>query len=95
MKKAGFLLKTDGTMTPVSAKDQRGGFTIKELYALIGNGCNIVERIALPNKREMWLDEEGKLRAVTPPINPIATKLLASAGGIPGDYVVGNVVILE
>lgn len=94
MKKTGFLLKTDGVMTQVSAKNQHTGFTLQELYDLIGNGCDMVQRIVLPNKREMWLDEEGKLRKTVPPVNRIATVLLSDAGGIPGDYVVGNVVIL-
>ena len=44
------LLKTDGTKVQVSPKNKR--FTLKELYELIGNGCDIIERVGPSKKGE-------------------------------------------
>jgi hypothetical protein len=83
----------DGQEFTVSPKDKAYGFTLAELYDLIGNGCDIVEHVYLADGRSMWLDEEGKFRQ--PPLahNSKATKLLHEAGGMLDDFVVGNVLI--
>lgn len=41
----------------------------------------------------MWLWEEAKLQEKVPPQNPLATRLLHEAGGMPWDMVVGTAVI--
>jgi hypothetical protein len=84
------LIKTDGTEQEVQPKDGKG-FLLEEMYALIG--CDTVQAVYLADERTMWLDEESKLKSPWPPVNEKATKLLAEAGGIPGDVVLGNVLI--
>ena len=86
------LIKTDGSEQVVYPSSTLG-FWLQELYDLIGNGCDVVKTIELADGRIMILDEESKLRDRVIAINEKATKLLAEAGSIPGDQVVGNVVI--
>lgn len=85
------IIKTDGTkqeVTPANGKD----FKLAEMYQHIGNGCDMVQAINLADGRMMWMDEESKLKATPPPANREATVLLAKAGGMPGDVVLGNVL---
>jgi hypothetical protein len=87
------LIRTDGVEVEVTPKDTKRGFTLEELYNLIGFGCDIVEVVTLADgKTLMVMDEEGKYRV---PVfwNEKATKLLAKAGGLPGDVVAGVVVL--
>jgi hypothetical protein len=83
----------DGQEFSVSPKNKEIGFTLQELYDLIGNNCDCVEHITLADGRSMWLDEEGKFRKPLLHENAKATRLLHKAGGMPEDYVVGNVLI--
>lgn len=64
-------------------------FTLAELYRWVD--CTTVELITLADGRLMWLDEDGK--GTGKQINAEATELLRKAGGIPGDFVVGTVLI--
>lgn len=73
-------------VTPANGK----AFTLDELYALIG--CEMVQMIHLPDGRDMWMDEEGKFNDKLLP-NELASKLLLLAGGIDGDYVLGNALL--
>jgi len=86
------LIKPDGTETQVHPANTSHGFTLEELYRHIG--CGIVEMVRLADGREMWLDEEGKFNSALAP-NERATILLVQAGGIPGDFVVGNVLVTD
>lgn len=81
-----------GAETEVFPRDKRKGFQLAELYELIGNNCDMVELVTLADGRGMWLDEEGKFRRGLF-ANGKATDLLQQAGGIPGDVVMGNVLI--
>lgn len=83
-------LITPTSCTTVSPKDAKRGFTLQELYSLIQ--CTTVQLIKLADGRGMWMDEEGKFRSVIE-VNREATRLLMEAGGDPGDFVVGNVLI--
>ena len=65
-------------------------FTLKEMYELIG--CSLVEMISLRDGRTMWMDEEGKFKDPHV-LNSLATTMLREAGGAPGDYVAGTVLI--
>ena len=85
------LIRMDGTESDITPKGTR--FTLREFYALIGNGCDIVEMLALPGRRTMWLDEEGKFRRLR--VNDKATLLGRKAGIALWDMVVGNVVVTE
>jgi hypothetical protein len=87
------LIRADGTEQSVSPKN--GTFKLDELYALIGGGCDMVECITLADGvTTMWLDEEGKFRGTQRP-NAKASELLRLAGGMPGDTVMGNVLVCE
>jgi hypothetical protein len=90
------LIKTDGSEEEVKPKNGKE-FKMDELYALVGNGCNMVQEVYLADDSRMYLDEESKIRPVrgtSQTENKKATKWLAEAGGIPGDVVLGNVVII-
>ena len=83
------LITTSGEQVVVSPREDR--FSLEEMYALLDCAC--VQVIALDNGRIMWIDEEGKLKPHQ--INPVATELLARAGGIPGDYIAGSALITD
>jgi hypothetical protein len=85
------LFKTDGTVVEVSPKNGKD-FSLKEMYDLIGNGCDMVQVVYLADGNLMWCDEEGKFNEAHKPNYP-ASHLLAQAGGIPGDIVMGHVLI--
>ena len=85
--------KRPQNQTTVHPKDAARGFTLEEMYALIGDGCSCVQAIDLGDGMTMWMDEEAKLRAFRPDANLQATQLLAHAGGIPGDVVLGKVLV--
>jgi len=88
------LIQPDGTETTVTPKDTANGFTLDELYALLG--CESIEipcRDAATD-RVMVIDEEGKLRAGGPrPMNRKATYVLMAAGGMTGDYIAGPALL--
>jgi hypothetical protein len=87
------LIRANGPDVVVRPKGAT--FTLEEMYAAIGGGCDIVQPIALADGRTMWLDEEGKYRDGMLLVNETATRLLAEAGGIPGDVVVGAALVTE
>jgi Domain of unknown function (DUF3846) len=87
-----FVLDTDGIETPVEPHNS-DGFRLSEMYQLLD--CDTVQLVELADGREMWLDEESKLKEITPPVNFAATRLLAEAGGIPGDVILGKVLICD
>ena len=88
------LIQADGKKSEVHPKDAANGFSLQELYALIG--CETVQMVYLADdRRMMWMDEESKLKPGPYHVNAEATRLLAEAGGIPGDEVIGNVLIAE
>lgn len=84
------LISPDGTELDVQPRIRLRGFTLQELYALID--CETVQAVSLADGRTMWMDEEAKLRD-TWFVNEKATNLLIEAGGVPGDSVLGNVLI--
>lgn len=89
------LIKTDGTEEEVKPKNGKD-FKLKEIYKLVGNGCDMIQAIYLADYRTMFMDEESKIRPVqgaSQTLNEKATKLLLAAGGIPWDVVLGNVLI--
>ena len=84
------LILMDGTESEVKPKGKT--FALDELYALIGHGCDMVETLALPRRKTMWLDEEGKYRPGLR-VNDKATVLARKAGIVPWDVVMGNVLV--
>jgi hypothetical protein len=90
------LVKTDGSETEVKPKNGQE-FKLDELLSLIGNGCEMVQSVTLEDGSTMYLDEMSKMRPIqgtSRTKNKKATKLLSEAGGIPGDNILGNVVII-
>lgn len=83
------LIQPDGTCSDV--RPPGAEFHLADLYAALA--CECVEAIDLADGRVMWLDEEGKFAQPPRPRNAVATALLAEAGGIPGDYIAGPVLI--
>jgi hypothetical protein len=90
------LIKQDGSSETVKPANQATGFTLDEVYTLIGNGCDIVQMIQLPTGNNMLIDEEAKIRVRPEPmmVNKKATVLLHQAGGMPDDEIIGNVLIV-
>jgi len=84
------LIKPDGTESVVLPQNSTD-FRLDERYSLIG--CEMVQMVYLADGRTMWLDEEAKLKPERPLPNLKATRLLAEAGGMPGDIVLGNVLV--
>lgn len=87
------LIHANGDESTVVPNHPSQGFTLAELYRLIG--CSTVQAIELSDGRTMWMDEEAKLSEGLQWVNEKATKLLLEAGGIPSDEVIGNVLITE
>lgn len=85
------LIKVSGDIEAVFPADATQGFTLDEMYALLD--CQYVERIITSNERDLWYDEEGKMRGAA--VNVVATNMLARAGGIPGDVIVGDALLTE
>ena len=85
------LMKLDGTTQEIKPADPKRGFTLEELYALIG--CEMVELVYLDDDRLMLLDEEGKLQdGWQGRVNRPATDLFLK-GRAGFDVIVGNVVV--
>lgn len=66
-------------------------FTYEELCK--HTKSEMVQMVVLQDGRYMWMDENGKLEGKVS--NSLATTLLKEAGGIPWDYVAGDVLICE
>jgi|HubBroStandDraft_3_1064219.scaffolds.fasta_scaffold255922_2 hypothetical protein len=86
------LIKPDGSETEVEIPNETQAF-LETMYRLIGNGCHTVQVIGLGHGRLMWMDENAKLSPTPEPVNPRATRMIEEAGGIPGNYILGNVLI--
>lgn len=69
-----------------------GGYKLEDLYRLLG--CNTVQVIYLADGRLMWIDDNGKFDSSNL-ANPIPTKLLSRAGGIPGDWIAGSALVCK
>jgi hypothetical protein len=81
------LIGEDGSAKDLQPANLRQGFTLAELYAVLG--CDVVEVVRLRN-RILVIDENGKL--VGRPVNAFATML---ARGVlqPDDYIVGPALL--
>lgn len=84
------LIKDDGTEEIVCPKNGKS-FSLDELQGYVEG---YIEAVALPDNLTMWCNEEGKFdpKTMYRP-NEKASRILADAGGIPGDVVMGNVLI--
>lgn len=83
------LIRTNGSEEQVRPADGKY-FTLEELQRYVGG---FIEAVALPNGKTMIVNEEGKLDNL--PYNQRATLLGAAAGTMPGDEVMGDVLVLS
>lgn len=63
-------------------------FHLSELHIVVGG---YIEAVHLKDGRVMWVNEEGKLRAL--PVNEAATVIAHASGHDPTDMIVGDVII--
>lgn len=82
------LIRVSGdTMKVISTStDGKLGFT--QVYDLIGT--DVIQIVKTKDGREMWIDEEGKIKGKA--INPEATHLYIYGAD---DPIVGDVVVLD
>ena len=88
------LIKIDGTRQEVHPSNKRRGFTLDEVYALLG--CSMVQCVAVSNGKQetMIVDEEGKLKEGWPErINSEATAIYDRTYGPGRNLIVGNVLL--
>ncbi|MBI4201193.1 MAG: DUF3846 domain-containing protein [Chloroflexi bacterium] len=80
------VIKTDGIRQEITPREGKR-FKLEELQAIVGG---FIEIVALPGRRIMVLNEEGKLKQL--PSNAAATAL--ARGTIAGsDFIVGDVLV--
>ena len=86
------LIKHNGETSIVTPADGVA-FTLEELQGFVGG---YIESVHLADNKVMFLNEDGKLKDdLKNKVNRMGTLLLMEAGGIPGDYVVGDIIICE
>lgn len=84
------LIKHTGEVSQVTPNNGKT-FSLEELQGFVGG---YIELIKLHDGKLMFLNEEGKLKDdLKNKLNKTATLLLIDAGGLPGDYIVGDVII--
>jgi hypothetical protein len=83
------ILYHNGTVQEVQPKNGKK-FTYEELTTIVGGYIEIIEPRG-KTESLLVLNEDGKLRGL--PLNPLATRILVEAGGIPGDVVVGDCLL--
>lgn len=89
------LLGFDGRCEVVTPADKEKGFSLAEMYVLIG--CTMIEVVYLTNPpgRILIIDEEGKFRTdVDQRFNRQATDLLVAGDHIEGDWITGNALLV-
>lgn len=82
------LIKVDGSKQNVSPKG--GKFTNQEIQSILG--CTYFECLSLLNGATIFFDEEGKTKNKLD--NFTASELLMEAGGIYGDYIAGDAMVI-
>ena len=84
------LIKDTGEVSMVAPANGKK-FTLKELQGFVEG---FIELVTLHDGRLMFLNEEGKYDPkIKHRLNMAASVYLQMAGGIPGDFVTGNVLI--
>lgn len=79
------VVTPDGEVTQVSPSNGKK-FTLEELQGYVGG---YIELIRLPNGRDMYVNEEGKLTGLA--LNPTAT---AVSGLWPHDVIIGPALVM-
>ena len=87
------LMKIDGTTQEVFPQDKKRGFTLEELYKLVGGNCRLIEAPGPFNDgRLMIMDEEGKLNGQE--LNVEASEKFYKELGYK-DLIMGNVIMVN
>lgn len=88
------LMKIDGKTEEVFPKDKKRGFTLEELYALVGGNCRLIEAHGpFKDGRFMIMDEEGKLNGQE--LNIEASEKFCRELGCSGEIIMGNVIMVN
>ena len=82
------LISVDGTMREVTPHDLRRGFTLPELYEMLG--CSLIEVVKVSPNFLLVIDEEAKCWDHT--MNGEATRI-ATGSIFPGDYIAGPALL--
>ena len=88
------LIKVDGTKTVVTPRNKKTGFTLEEVYELLG--CDCVQCVDVKNgaEKNMICDECGKCRiGWRDRVNQEATRLFDETYGAGRDLIVGDVLM--
>lgn len=72
------VIQTDGTVTAINLPDTN---RLTAMYTVLR--CQLVDVVALTDKLDMWLDDEG---VYNHPVNPYATMLARRFGFVFQDY---------
>ena len=85
------LIRTDGSREELP----NGELTLAEMYAAIG--CDMVERVVLDDKRVLWCDEEGLMKANPRPNSEASAMYRAAYPHVPPQElgIVGNAILSE
>ena len=87
------LMKINGKTEEVFPKDKKRGFTLEELYALVGGNCRLIEAPGpFKDGRFMVMDEEGKLNGKE--LNVEASEKFYKELGRK-DLIMGNVIMVN
>lgn len=87
------LMKIDGTTQEVFPQDKKRGFTLEELYKLVGGNCRLIEAPGpFADGRLMIMDEEGKLNGQE--LNVEASRKFYEELGYP-EMIMGNVIMVD
>lgn len=86
------ILYADGRDVDMAPPANGNGYTLDEVYAAIGGGCDMVQQlpVARIEGEVLLMDEDAKLRNERPRHNKVATAMVV--GLIPGDHIVGTVL---
>lgn len=92
------LIKADGTIEFIKPEKNNKKFRAHEIHKLVGGYFEVVSirpgkygLVTVAPGETLWCNEDGK-RLQLPP-NRTATAIVAASGGMPGDVVVGDVVL--
>ncbi|MDP2661313.1 MAG: DUF3846 domain-containing protein [Dehalococcoidia bacterium] len=83
------IIKADGTRTTV-VPDNGKTFKLEQCQKIVGG---LIEVLYLPGRKVMILNEEGKVHGL--PRNDVASETTKGSGLMPGDYIVGDVLVCD
>ncbi len=87
-QQTGTLIRVNGDTVKVISTAKDGKLSFQQVYDLIGT--DVIQIVKTKDGRDMWIDEEGKVKGKVP--NPEATYLYIYGTA---DPIVGDVVVLD